>query len=93
MSSDWSNRTVKELEDEVQRRVAECSTRAHELHVAARTDDPELAKKITAHRTAASAVCRIALAAVEQVKRKHECAVRHSRKLQKIEQVLEDDGT
>ena len=92
MSSDWSNRTVSELEAEIQTRVSECSTRAHELHVAYRTDDPNLGEKITAHRTAASAVCRIAIAAAQQVKRKHECAVRHAKKLKKIEAILEDDG-
>ena len=90
MAVDWSQKTVAELEAEITKRVEDCSVRrSQELHVAAVNGDPDINSKISASRTAAASVCRIALHAIEQVKRKHDCTVGHHAKLQKIQALLD----
>ena len=64
MAVNWSEKTVAELKTEVDKRVDACSEKSRELYLAIRNEDPDVNAKISAHRNAASAVCRIAAHAV-----------------------------
>ena len=91
MAVDWSQKTVAELEAEITKRVEDCSARSQELHVAAVNGDADIGSKISASRAAAASVCRIALHAMQQVKRKHDVAVGHHKKLKKIQALLDGE--
>ena len=91
MAVDWSKKTIAKLEAEINKRVEDCSAKSLDLHVAAKDGDPDINSKISASRAAAASVCRIALHAIEQCKRKHDCAVAHHAKLQKIRGVLDGE--